>query len=464
MRAYDELRRQHVADMLSAMPEYVARLSWDRRRLETFRRRALRLLLRVAQEHSPWYRERLREIDPAVATELDLERIPPMTRADLMDHWDEIVVYPGFDLAGVQAHLEEVKDDAYLGHAFHAVASSGASGRRGVFLYDWESWIASFAGSARWRLRRGPRQPEGPAPSIALLGAERASHVGYALNQTFSRGEFAAFPARLPLPEIVRGLNAARPDVLIGYPSALRALVEQTRSGALRISPAYVHSTGEPLSRALEQDLSTTWGARIGEGWGASEAPPLAQGCGTAPGMHVSDDLVILEPVDAQGGRVAPGCRSDKLYLTNLFNLALPLIRYELTDQVTLSCESCPCGSAYTRIDRVLGRLDERFVYDDGVIVEPESLESVLSREPSVYEYQVLQTDTGAEVRVRCDRKLHLRAVGQRVASALGKRGVRSPAVSVRRVDSIERASDGKLPRFVPRSVVPDPYSQGGVS
>jgi hypothetical protein len=45
------------------------------------------------------------------------------------------------------------------------------------------------------------------------------------------------------------------------------------------------------------------------------------------------------------------------------------------------------------------------------------------------------------------------------VASALGKRGLERPAVSVRRVDRIERLPTGKLRRFVPAT---EARSQGG--
>jgi phenylacetate-coenzyme A ligase PaaK-like adenylate-forming protein len=176
--------------------------------------------------------------------------------------------------------------------------------------------------------------------------------------------------------------------------------------------------------------------------------------------MHVNDDLVIVSPVDADGRPVPPGVASAKVHLTNLFNLALPLIRYELDDQVTLSPSTCGCGSPFTRLDGVQGRFDERFVYPRGVTVEPAALGSVLSRERSVREYQVRQTPHGAEVRLLSDRSVHLRAVGQRVASALCKRGLEGPAVSVLRVDRIERLPTGKLQRFVPAPR--EAHGQGG--
>lgn len=451
MSGQEELRRRHFAEMLAALPEQVARLEWSRQAIESHRRRSLRLLLRVAKEYSPWHRERLRDIDPAQATEADLERIPPMTRDDLMDHWDEIVIYPSLELARVEAHVGLSDADAYLCDAFRAVASSGSGGRRGIFVYDWDAWITSFLGCARWRLRNRSHAIGSRRPRVALIASEHPAHISRKIHETFRVGELRTLPATLPLERIVSGLNECQPHILLGYPSMLRELCKAVHAGTLEIRPAYVHCSGEPLEPDVRRELSLAFGGRILDGWSASEALPLAQGCGAGSHMHLNDDLVIVEPVDLEGSRVLPGTPSSRVYLTNLYNLTLPLIRYELPDQVTVSCRSCPCGSAYTSLDSVGGQLGERFVYDDGVVVDAGAIQSVLSRERGVSDWQVLQTRDGAEVRLRCERDIHLRAVAQRVASALVKGGVSSPAVRIRRVGRIERGPAGKQQRFVPQ-------------
>jgi phenylacetate-coenzyme A ligase PaaK-like adenylate-forming protein len=185
--------------------------------------------------------------------------------------------------------------------------------------------------------------------------------------------------------------------------------------------------------------------------WAASEALPLGQSCGSGDGLHLSDDLVILEPIDSAGGPAQVGQSSSGALLTNLYNLALPIIRCEIEDRVTLSADPCRCGSAYTLVTEVQGRTRERFVYDGGVVVDPSEIGSVLAREKDVRAYQVRQTDAGAEVRVQSEKPLYLRAVAQRVASALGKGGLDSPSVTVQRVGEIERSPAGKLRRYVPR-------------
>lgn len=95
---------------------------------------------------------------------------------------------------------------------------------------------------------------------------------------------------------------------------------------------------------------------------------------------------------------VQPGERSAKVYLTNLFSTVLPLIRFEITDEITVIAETCPCGSAHTWIDDVQGRLDDTLLYPGGLAVHPIMVRSPLGRQRNVAEYQVHQTCHGLDV------------------------------------------------------------------
>lgn len=59
------------------------------------------------------------------------------------------------------------------------------------------------------------------------------------------------------------------------------------------------------------------------------------------------DDLVILEPVVDLGAPVPVGTTGARPWVTVLFSRTLPLIRYELSDQVTLAGRGCPCGRPF---------------------------------------------------------------------------------------------------------------------
>lgn len=95
---------------------------------------------------------------------------------------------------------------------------------------------------------------------------------------------------------------------------------------------------------------------------GASEGGAIANACALG-GLHLSEDLHIVEPVDHDGAPVPPGTEAAKVLLTNLYNHALRLIRYELTDQVRILAESCRCGSARRSVADLQGRLDDHFDY-----------------------------------------------------------------------------------------------------
>ena len=92
----------------------------------------------------------------------------------------------------------------------------------------------------------------------------------------------------------------------------------------------------EPLLPETREAAEDTWHAPVANMWGTSEGGVTAIGCFKGTGMHLTDDLLIIEPVDERGDPVPAGVRSHKIYLTNLFNPLMPLIRYEITDEITL--------------------------------------------------------------------------------------------------------------------------------
>jgi len=456
MPSYEELRRRHVDDAATLMPEMVARIDWPSDRLAEFRRSELQRLIRTAKEQSRWHRKRLGHLQPEEVDEETLAELPVMTKQDLMEHFDEIVVDDRLRLDVVEAHLERVTaGDRYLFDRYHACASGGSSGLRGVFVYDWDSWAVCYGSLFRFEIRARRFDPElAGAPKVyAVVASQAATHMASSLPQTFATadGVWHRFPVTLPLAEIVAGLNAVQPTVLWGYPTALHPLAHEAAAGRLRISPRRVISSSEPLLPEIRSALEATWSVPVVNLWGTSEAA-CSNSCGASPGAHLSDDLAIVEPVGPDGGPVPSGVRSEKIYLTNLFNHVLPLIRYEITDQLTLLDETCPCGSAFRLIEDPHGRLDDVFDYE-GLTVHPHVFRSPLSHRREIVEYQVCQTVRGASVAVRCTGPVDLPALEAEIAGGLAQLGLAEPDVVVTMVDGIERqALSGKIKRFVPRS------------
>ena len=444
------VRERHVREKRALTPALVERISWSAERLAEERRLRLRALLRLAKERSPWHRERLREVDPESFEEAWLGQLPTMTKDDVMGSFDRIVTDPRLTLERVEEHLASLgSEPAYLLGRYQAIASGGSTGRRGVFVYGWDAWTVNYVGWFRYLLRAFAGRPF----TMALVAAGSATHVSSALLRTVADPAAIAtsrVPVTLPFERICAELSELQPDVVLAYPTALRQLTEAAEAGELRIAPRALVTGGEPLLAEIRAACREAWGTPVQNWWLSSEGGPMAIGCGHEAGLHLSDDLVVIEPVDRAGTAVPAGVRSDKVYLTNLFNDALPLIRYELTDEVTLLDGTCPCGSAHRLIEDVQGRLDDSFVFPGGLVVHPHIFRSPLGRERGIVEYQVRQTERGAAIVVCCASEVDLATLRRAVVERLAEVGLAAPEVTIEVVERLGRQTSGKLRRFVP--------------
>jgi phenylacetate-CoA ligase len=111
--------------------EHVRRLRWPAERLAAERR------------------DRLAGIDPDGFEEADLAGLPPMTKDDLMANWDQVVTDRRLRHDLIEDHLAGLRSDAYVFDEFHAVASGGSTGRRGIFAFGWRAWATAYAGFLR---------------------------------------------------------------------------------------------------------------------------------------------------------------------------------------------------------------------------------------------------------------------------------------------------------------------------
>lgn len=433
------------------MPEHLDRLTWPEERIREERQRGLRSLLAVAKERSPWHAERLAHIDPARVTEADLASIPTMTKDDVMANFDGVLTDRSLSRDIVEAHLDGLTADAYLLDKYHVVASGGSTGTRGVFVFDWDGWLICAVSGQRSAARAQRAAGLGPDAVRAIMAGGKATHMSFALTSTFAGNMgLVHVPATLPIREIVFRLNELQPDVIGGYPSISFALASEAEAGRLIISPRMVLCGSEPLLPEMRARIENVWNVRMLNRYLTSEGASGSD-CGQGPGMHLNEDVCIFEPVDTQGRPVAAGQRAAKLYVTVLFNHAQPLIRYELTDEVTLLNEDCPCGSGMRMIGDIGGRSDDVFTYDGGdPLVHPMAFRSPLGRERNVIEYQVRQTPRGASIQLCTAGDVNLDALGRAIEHELSTLGVAEPQVTVEFVETFDRQATGKLKRFFP--------------
>ena len=432
-----------------SMQEQMARLSWTGAEFDEARTIGLRSLLATARARSSWHAERLAGLDLERVGVADLAGLPVMTKADLMGSFDRIVTAPGLSLARLEDHVSRAGSDVELVDGEYLVlASGGSSGRRAVFPFTVPEAATSFASLLRFSVQWRSRQ-DLDLGVIATVTAGTSTHATAAWTRMFPRPEERhAFPITTPLEEIVEGLNRVQPALLVAYPSALSILAAEQVAGRLRISPAHLIATSEPLTGEARALAVRAWGLEPENFFGSTEG---LMGW-AAPGdenLTFNDDHVIVEPVDAHGHPVGPGETAQRLLITNLFNHTLPLIRYELTDELTVA----PRGDwPFFRATKIEGRADDVFRYG-AIAVHPLVFRSPLGRCPAVVEYQVRQTLRGADVSLLVNDGVDIATseLAATLTTALHGAGLDDPHVNITTVDELDRHPvTGKLRRFIP--------------
>src|SRR5262245_18592704 len=113
-----------------------------------------RRLLEEASERSPFYRRRLRGINPPYCRQAD---IPPLTKADMMAYFDELVTDPRIRKADVERFIADPANEGkyYLGR-YAVCHTSGSQGQPALVLHDRPQALLSVAAQiARTRVLPG---------------------------------------------------------------------------------------------------------------------------------------------------------------------------------------------------------------------------------------------------------------------------------------------------------------------
>lgn len=445
--------RERAGNFLHALRRRAAddaRTRWSRDRLLAWQRQHLAALVGHASRHSPFYRELY---GGDVNGPVDLEALPSVDKATMMANFDRFVTDPRLRLASLRDHVAQVEGDALHLGEFRVMTSSGSSGAKAIYVYDRHAWREGFLpGSLRLSAFSGLR-PGLPRPRLVTVAAGDGRHMTWRGGASMDVGVFRSrrLAATLPLERLCRELAAARPQCLLGYPSVLALLADEQRAGRLAIAPTSVVTSSEVCTPAMTASIHSAWGVDHYNCLGLTETGIAAVDCEHHAGLHLFEDFCIIEVVDDQRRPVPPRSPGSRLLVTNLYNLVQPIIRFEVSDLVTLDDRPCACGRTLARIVALDGRSDDILELrglNGPVTLHPIHLRSVLGATPAVLQYQVACDPAAVEATVVLaadaprDTPEHL---ARTLAAALEARGA-AVQVSVRSVPAIPREDGpGKL-------------------
>jgi phenylacetate-coenzyme A ligase PaaK-like adenylate-forming protein len=412
-----------------------------------------------ARSASPLYRELYADVPEGAA---DPELLPPTTKAMLMDSFDDWVTDPRVRLTEVREFLEDPGriGEPFLGDYLTA-RSTGTSGLIGFVVKDRPETVAQNAIRLRAMLRW---LAPGDLARLASRGARTAAITAtgrhYLGITTMGSGGMRRRAARIisaqaPIAEIVPQLNDLQPAILTGFASMISILASEQEAGRLRISPVLVTSSAETLAEEERQRVARTFQAKLGNTYATAECPFIAHSCEHGR-LHLNEDWVLFEPVDAQDVRVPPGEIADGALVSNLANRVQPILRYRLDDAIVMAPDPCPCGSPFRAIEvleRHLGAV--RFAGEAGEIqITSSILGTAVGPVGGITAFQLEQTAPAA-VRLRlrfaadADPELAWRVTEEALRDLLAKKGAGHVTVE-RGEEPPQPGAGGKYPKLIP--------------
>lgn len=335
-----------------------------REQIKNLQNKKLRKLLVYTYENSKYYRRTFEEagITREQISTIPISAFPTIDKDILMKHFDDLVANDDLKQNDIRRFdEEETVDQKKFKNKYHVVHSSGSTGKPGYFVYNEEAWKHMLLGIIRaafWNM---------PMFQILKLLSKRLRIVYIAATGGRYGGAMAVsggikgvhadqlfLDINTPLAEWIENIQKFKPNMIIGYPSAIKILGELVEKGEIQIKVSRVISCGEPLCVSLRHYIEKIFHADVVNIYGASESLALGVEINNAEGMYLFDDMNFIEVEDGT------------MYLTSLYNFVQPLIRYRISDQLKFKDGDERNIYPFTKVENILGRNEDLMWFEDG--------------------------------------------------------------------------------------------------
>jgi len=363
----------------------------------------LRRLLRVAHEHSPFYRERINAagLDPEGVTLDSLQQLPALQKDEIRGAVENMLTQSANDLT--------------------TCTTGGSTGQPLQFYICRSRQAADQAARARSRrwfgIEPGERELYLWGSPVEVGRQDRVKRARDWLTNHRLLNAFALNDSNST--EYLDIYRAYRPVHLFGYPSSLVRWAQLVRKHGQELENTHlraVFTTGEVLTPADRAVLEGTFSVPIADGYGARDAGFVAHQC-LAGNYHLAVENMIVELLDAKGKSVSSD-DAGEITVTHLDAVGMPLIRYRTGDMAAWGTASCPCGRKLMCLADIAGRQTDMLKRPDGGYAHALSLIYVLRDTPVVRTFQIeQQADLSVDIHVEVERSLsaadEARMIGQ---------------------------------------------------
>ena len=324
---------------------------WSFENLKKLQEKKLRKMVKYAYENIPLYHEKFRDskIKPEDIKKIeDLVKIPFLTKEEIRNNYPKKTVASSVDIS-----------KCWTSH------TSGSTGIPLSIVYDAEAEDFEKATALRPNLNCGQKLFD----KWAVITCP--DHIGnkkwFQRFGLFSQEQISLFEDTKKQVSLLGKIN---PQILDGYSSSLYLIAKEIQaSDNIKVRPKIIYGTSEMLTMKMRNVINSVFNVEMYDQFGCVEMGRTAWECPEHVGYHMDLESVIMEFIKDEE-QVESGERGEIVY-TNLYNYAMPLIRYKIGDIGIPTDEKCPCGRGLPLMKVLDGRKDAFIQLSDGRIIAP---------------------------------------------------------------------------------------------
>ncbi len=186
----------------------------------------------------------------------------------------------------------------------------------------------------------------------------------------------------------VNEYNAYKPDIVVTFPSYINDAASTIEKNGYKLMhfPLGIEVSGESLFSHQRRNIENVFKAKVFDSYGANEFGMVAHECEYQNGMHVYEDMALLESIEHGGD-------TNSLLVTRYDSIYSPAIRYKVGDRGTLARHSCPCGRTGLVLQEVDGRVDDFIELPDKKRMYPSTFRQILSKCDKIFDNCILESN-----------------------------------------------------------------------
>ena len=349
---------------------------WSVEELKEFQNEKLRALVKHAYANVHYYQEvfKERKLTPDdIKTTDDLVKLPILTKEIIRKNFPHNIVAKNIP----KREMILSSSSGSTGEPLQYYTTKDAYSFNIACTFRGWSWAGFRLGDKYIKLSQNPR--EGLINKIQ----DRVHRCEYIHSQSLTPKDIT---------DIVQVIRKSKAKLIRGYPSTLYILSSYIeKAGITDVRPGAVTTTGEILFTHMRKLIESQFHCHVFDAYSGEGGANVSE-CETHETYHISGEYAFTELIH-KGERI--GLEGEgEIVSTNLWNYAVPFIRYNVKDVAVLGGKKCKCGRGLPVFERIEGRDSDILITPSGKYLIVHYFTGYFEWVDSVKQFQVIQNAT----------------------------------------------------------------------